>query len=238
MPPCWPSCAVRGCIGHPFGTYAAQRQPRIASAVAERLGIPAAAVRDGLDSRIGDSGAAHAPLMLAHALEQAKAGDLIRAVGFGQGADALVFRATGAAWSGAGVETALAAGRVESGYGRFAALTGSVERDEGMRAELDLQTPMTVLHRKRDMLLGLVGGCWRATPTSIRATCRWGLGCAWCSASRTTTRAGISVVISGRPRLCAAGGSERWRRESGTRSPSSAWAAPASANAGTTAPRI
>ncbi|MBP2231859.1 3-hydroxy-3-methylglutaryl CoA synthase/uncharacterized OB-fold protein [Azospirillum agricola] len=137
-------------------------QPRIAATAAERLGIPPAAVRDGLDTRIGDSGAAHAPLMLAHALEQAKAGDLILAVGFGQGADALVFRATGHPWQGAGgeggIEAALAGGRVESGYGRFAALTGSVERDEGMRAELDLQTPLTVLYRKRDMLLGLVGG--------------------------------------------------------------------------------
>ncbi|CAO3424580.1 3-oxoacyl-[acyl-carrier-protein] synthase III C-terminal domain-containing protein [Azospirillum doebereinerae] len=133
-------------------------QPRIAATVAERLGIPAAAVRDGLDSRIGDSGAAHALLMLAHALEQAKAGDLILAVGFGQGADALVFRTTGHPWAGPSVEAALAAGRVEAGYGRFAALTGSVERDEGMRAELDVQTPLTVLYRKRDMLLGLVGG--------------------------------------------------------------------------------
>lgn len=133
-------------------------QPRIAATLAERLGIPAAAVRDGLDTRVGDSGAAHAPLMLAHALEQAKAGDLVLAVGFGQGADALVFRATGQPRQGPSVEAALASGRVESGYGRFAALTGSVERDEGMRAELDLQTPLTVLYRKRDMLLGLVGG--------------------------------------------------------------------------------
>lgn len=137
-------------------------QPRVAVTVAERLGIPASAVRDGLDGRVGHSGAAHPLLMLAHALEQARAGDLILVIGFGQGADALVFRATGAAGTGVGtgavVETALAAGRVETGYGRFAALTGSVERDEGMRAELDLQTPLTVLHRKRDMLLGLVGG--------------------------------------------------------------------------------
>ena len=140
-------------------------QPRIAAAVAAGSGLPPGAVRDGLENTVGDAGAAHAPLMLAHALEQAAAGEITLVAGFGQGADALVFRATGERLAGPGVGAALAARRVESNYGRFAALTGAVIRDEGMRAELDVQTPLSVAYRNHDMLLGLTGGCCRACGT-------------------------------------------------------------------------
>ena len=49
--------------------------PRVGSAVAKRCGIPEGAVRDTLAAVCGDTGAAHPLLMLAHALEDAKAGD-------------------------------------------------------------------------------------------------------------------------------------------------------------------
>lgn len=138
----------------------------VARRIATTVGIAPDALTDSLTDRIGDSGAAHPLLLLALALEQAKAGDLLLVAGFGQGADALLLRATGVQWPGPSPAALISAGRVETGYGRFAALTGAIDRDEGMRAELDLQTPLTVLYRNSAMLTGLVGGRCRSCGTA------------------------------------------------------------------------
>ena len=66
----------------------------MAGNLAKACGIPAEAVRDNLAANMGEAGSAHGLVMLAHALEQAKAGDVILVAQFGQGAEALVFRAT------------------------------------------------------------------------------------------------------------------------------------------------
>ena len=58
------------------------------------IGMPDAAVQDNMSATCGETGAAHPLLMLARAVENAKSGDLILVAGFGQGADALAFRAT------------------------------------------------------------------------------------------------------------------------------------------------
>src|SRR5262249_13558361 len=50
---------------------------------------------------VGDTGAAQPLVMLAAVLERAKAGDLILVVGYGDGADALLVRATGPVGGGA-----------------------------------------------------------------------------------------------------------------------------------------
>ncbi|MBS0276306.1 MAG: hydroxymethylglutaryl-CoA synthase family protein, partial [Proteobacteria bacterium] len=62
--------------------------------LATQSGIDPAKVRDNLASHVGDSGAAHSLLMLAHALESAKPGDKILIAQFGQGCDALLFEVT------------------------------------------------------------------------------------------------------------------------------------------------
>ena len=59
---------------------------------ARALGFPDAAC-DALWSEIGDTGAAAAPLALAAALDEARAGDIILAAGIGAGATAAAFRA-------------------------------------------------------------------------------------------------------------------------------------------------
>ena len=51
-------------------------------------------MRDLLGANLGDTGAAHALVMLVDALETAKAGDKIMVVAFGQGVDVLVFEVT------------------------------------------------------------------------------------------------------------------------------------------------
>ena len=57
--------------------------------VAEGAGVTAAGRQ-----ALGDTGAAHALVMLVDALETAKAGDKIMVVAFGQGVDVLVFEVT------------------------------------------------------------------------------------------------------------------------------------------------
>ena len=78
--------------------------------------------------------------MLAHALEEAKPGDKILVVGFGQGCDALLFEVTPSiAQAGAtrrGVTGHLARRKEETNYGS-SCLQRPVDIERGMRAEAD-----------------------------------------------------------------------------------------------------
>ncbi len=129
--------------------------------LAANLGVKAESVRDNLHSVCGETGVAHPLVMLIDALEDAKPGERVMVLGFGQGCDALIFQATDALAgykSGHGVKAALARRHEESNYQKFATLNQLVTTEKGLRAETDNQTPLTTLYRKRDMLLGLVGG--------------------------------------------------------------------------------
>jgi len=64
-------------------------------AAAKALGIPAARVEDVHAGDIGITGAAMPLFLLAQALDRAKAGDLILAIAYGDGADGFLFRALG-----------------------------------------------------------------------------------------------------------------------------------------------
>lgn len=128
---------------------------------AAACGISPEAIRDTLAANVGDSGAAHSLLMLAHALEDAKPGDKILVASFGQGCDALIFEVTDAIKSlpkRNGVSGSIAARKEETNYLKFLAFNGLVELEKGMRGEKDNKTALSVAYRKRDMLLSLVGG--------------------------------------------------------------------------------
>lgn len=140
----------------------------MAAALAKKLGLPAEAVRDNLALKIGEAGSAHALIMLAHALEEAKAGDVILVAQFGQGAEALVFKVTDKAAArrpARGVIGSLAERKEETNYLKFLFFNGLVEWDKGMRAEKDNKTALTTLYRNEDAILGLVGG--RCTETGV-----------------------------------------------------------------------
>ena len=68
--------------------------PAVPKQMAKMCGIGEGAVRDLLGANLGDTGAAHALVMLVDALETAKEGDKIMVVAFGQGVDTLVFEVT------------------------------------------------------------------------------------------------------------------------------------------------
>lgn len=68
--------------------------PRYQSGAALSMGFQQSQVQDGLFGTVGLTGAAHAPLMLAAALEEAEPGDRMLMITFGEGVDAVLLRVT------------------------------------------------------------------------------------------------------------------------------------------------
>ena len=143
-------------------------QSRTPAALAKTLGIDAGAVVDNQIATVGVAGAAQPVLLLVKALEAAAAGDLILLVGFGQGCDAVLLRATDAITAyrpGRGVSHALAARREETNYNKFLSFNNLVKRDIGKRGEVDKQTYLSGYNRRRDLLTGFIGGICRQCAT-------------------------------------------------------------------------
>jgi len=135
--------------------------PRVGAGIAKSVGISESSLRDNLQATCGEVGVAHPLLLLIHALEQAKSGERILVVGFGQGVDALLFEVTpvlAALSRRRGVKGSLARRKEETNYQRYLAFNDLVAIERGLRAEVDKQTALTTLYRKRKMLLGLIGG--------------------------------------------------------------------------------
>lgn len=134
---------------------------------AKKAGIAPGAIADSLGATVGDSGAAHAGLLLAATLEKAKPGETIVVVAFGQGCDVLVLETTAAlATAQRGVFAATLGRRTtEENYLRHLWFNGSIAYERGMRAEQDMKTALTALYRNRRAVLGLVGGKCSKTGT-------------------------------------------------------------------------
>jgi 3-hydroxy-3-methylglutaryl CoA synthase len=135
--------------------------PRVAALTAKAVGIKDAAVRDNFHSVCGEAGVAHPFLMLAATLEEAKPGDRILLVGFGQGADALLFEVTDAIKrqpNRLGVRGHLKRRKEEMSYTKFLAFSGALELERGRRAEADKLTPMSSLWRNREAVTSFMGG--------------------------------------------------------------------------------
>jgi hydroxymethylglutaryl-CoA synthase len=127
--------------------------------VAEACGLKHARRDQRVLLECGDAGVALPFLLTIAALESAEPGELIVALGVGQGVDALLLRAESGA--GAGVRAlarALAHSREEASYVRYLSSRGLVDVDFGMRAERDQRTAHTVAYRKRDAITGFKGG--------------------------------------------------------------------------------
>jgi 3-hydroxy-3-methylglutaryl CoA synthase len=137
-----------------------------AAALAKKAGFAPEALVDTMLANVGDTGTAHASLMLAAALEKAKSGETILLLDFGQGIDVLLFEATDAITqtrAGLGVAGAIARRVEDTNYMRFLFHKGVLPLERGARAEFDQKQPSTTLYRNRKAVLGLVGG--RCTKT-------------------------------------------------------------------------
>ena len=140
----------------------------IASALAKKLELPAGCEADGLEENCGYTGAAHGLLMLSHVLEKAQPGELILLIGFGQGCDALVLRATDAISDfkpQRGVSGALADEQSQDAYLRMLSYDDGVDLEWGMRSEKVLKTALTEQYRSRDQLAAFVAGKCRTCGT-------------------------------------------------------------------------
>ena len=125
-------------------------------AMAKAAGIEQAETALQSDSAVGDAGCVAPLLGLAEALEQASAGDLLLLVGFGQGQDMMLLRATGAKPDA--FSRALAAGVEDDNYLRYLSHRGLLQMDWGKRAERDVRTAQSAYYRARDQVSGFVGG--------------------------------------------------------------------------------
>lgn len=146
----------------------ASDQARTPAAVAKKMGISAEALVDNHIGNVGVSGVAHPILLLTAALEKAAAGDLILVTGFGQGTDAVLFRATDKIRDKqpkTGFAGALARRREDANYNRFLSFNNLVEREIGKRGEMDKQSYLAAMYRRKDLLTGFVGGKCRSCGT-------------------------------------------------------------------------
>jgi 3-hydroxy-3-methylglutaryl CoA synthase len=130
--------------------------PRAPQGIAKALGLDAKRqLQDGFWTTVGDAGAAQPLLMLAAALERAKVGDLILVTAYGDGADAILLRATGMpAVGGTSVLRQIEVKRLLPSYGRYARFRKLV-RKEAVAAE---PSSPVILFRDRKELLPLYGG--------------------------------------------------------------------------------
>ncbi|MGR8947983.1 MAG: hydroxymethylglutaryl-CoA synthase family protein [Gammaproteobacteria bacterium] len=135
-------------------------QARVPAMLGKTLGLNGEAIADNLLDRVGITGAAHPLLLLAHRLEEAAPNDLILVVGFGQGCDALLFRATDAIGSKKphyGVSGHLARGRANENYNKFQSFNNLLDKGLGKRAEVDKQSYLSAMYRNRAFTTGFKG---------------------------------------------------------------------------------
>lgn len=135
--------------------------PAHAKAAAAACGLRAEALRDAFSRDCGSAGAAHPLLALTEALEAAKPGQVLLLVGFGQGCDAVLFRATESLIAYRGrrpVARQMAEGVTEDNYLRFLSYGNRIELDWGLRAERDNRTAQSVAWRKSRDIYSFVGG--------------------------------------------------------------------------------
>ncbi len=136
--------------------------------LARKLGVDSGALADSLQDNCGHTGTAHALLQLVGALEKARAGELILVLGFGQGCDVLLFRATdklAGASRDAGLAACLAKRREEPNYFKYLAFNELIALDHGLRAETDKNTGLSTAYRNRALTTAFMGGKCRVCGT-------------------------------------------------------------------------
>ncbi len=118
---------------------------------------PNTQVLDPLLGNVGNTGAAHALLLLVSALEQAKAGDTLLLASYGDGADAFILEVKGAPKKGRAVSGHLAWKRTLPSYERFAAYRGVVTTNPEPPLRVEAWAGSTVAWRERAQTIQLHG---------------------------------------------------------------------------------
>ncbi|MDN3357595.1 OB-fold domain-containing protein [Actinomadura sp. DC4] len=133
---------------------------RAAGAVAARSGVPPARIADRLDATVGNVGAAQPALLLAAALESGGADRIVVLLTLADGADAAVFRTTGALADHAPPAAERVRAQAEAGgpvgYGTYLRWRGQL-RVEPPRRPAPARPSASAAARGRDWKYGLVG---------------------------------------------------------------------------------
>ncbi len=133
--------------------------PGAAKAVAQAAGLSRSKLAQPLDLECGDTGAAHALVMLARVMEDMHPGERVLVAQFGQGATALVLEATDAITTfPAAASAALAAGVTEGNYLKLPIFRGLMPWERGLRGRFPVNEALTTAYRNSEALLGFVGG--------------------------------------------------------------------------------
>ncbi len=131
--------------------------PRAAAALAKAVGIdPKKQLHDTFWTTLGDTGAAQPLLLLAAALERAKPCDTILLAGYGDGADACLFRATDMLphyRTARSLFSQIEVKRLLPSYGKYARFRRLIRKET---VAADVSTPVT-LYRDRKTVLPLYG---------------------------------------------------------------------------------
>ncbi len=134
--------------------------PREHAAIGKRLGAEPDQIQENIFTTVGDTGTAYPLMMLVGALEQAKPGDKILVVSYGNGCDALYLKVTDAiekVREKRGLSRHVAAKRDMDNYEKYASYRDLLAIDTGRRAEDIGPTQLSTLWRERRMVLGLCG---------------------------------------------------------------------------------
>jgi 3-hydroxy-3-methylglutaryl CoA synthase len=127
--------------------------------VAKTLGIAAERVVPDLRDTVGDTGAAHALLLLTSALECGKPGDVVVVAAFGLGCEALAFEITdGGRRPTFRLADTLADRRAETSYGKMLSFAGELKLEWGPRSEVQIKAALTQQYRSAHQILGFIGG--------------------------------------------------------------------------------
>jgi len=134
------------------------------------IGATPEQVQDTMMAQVGDTGAALPLMMLAAALEEAKAGDRIMVVSYGSGSDALWFDVTQAIerfrnGGRKGIKGHLTRRNDLSVYGKYLVFRNLIPLEVGIRGEEISPTAMSSLWRDGNAISALVGSRCRVCGT-------------------------------------------------------------------------
>ncbi len=133
-------------------------ETRSHTALVRGLGFdPKTQVQDPLFTTVGNTGAAHAMIMLVAALEQAKAGDRLLLASYGDGADAMLLEVKKRAKKGRAVSGHVASRRVLPSYERFVAYRGVVETNPEPPLRVEAWSGSSIAWRDRAQTIRLHG---------------------------------------------------------------------------------
>jgi 3-hydroxy-3-methylglutaryl CoA synthase len=131
--------------------------------VAKALGIAPERVVPDLYETVGDTGTAHALLLLASALERGKPGEIVVVAAFGLGCEALVFEITADGLRPSHTLAAVLGERQEeTSYPKMLSFEGELQLDWGPRSETQIKAALTQQYRTAEQTLGFVGGQCKA----------------------------------------------------------------------------